>query len=451
MAAVATGSVVDEVLDPIVFGRDGGLVAVLVARDAREYRIVRGVGVAIAARGPFAVVVAAEDREVRSVVRGVFGAVPVHEGVARTAGLREARGSVTGVGGAVVVGLVATPTIAGSGGVIVAHMALRALIVGEHGGVITGQCQRRGRVRERGPRPVGGGMASGTVLRESGGCMRRVGGSVVVGLVAVPAGRAAQGVVVVHVARGAQDRKVRTGQGEARGGVVEDSARPVGGGVASGTILRESGGQVRRVVGPIVVGLVAVPAGAAGQAVVVIDVALGALHRRVETGECEARAGVVERRSRPVEDRGSVALGAVLRESGGQVRRVAGAIVVVLVAVPAGCAGQAVVVVHVATGARLAGMESHQREAGGSVIERGAIPIRRGVAAGAILREIGCFVRRGVGSVVVVLVAVPAGPACQAVVVIYVTLGALQAGVRAGQREPGACMVERGAGPVEDR
>ena len=92
-------------------------------------------------------------------------------------------------------------------------------------------------------------------------------------------------------------------------------------------------------------------------------------------------------------------------------RRVGGAIVVVLVATPAGRAAQRVVVVHVAAGARLAGMQSHQREAGGSVIERGAVPIRRGVAAGAVLREVGCFVRRIVGAVVVGLVAAPASRA----------------------------------------
>src|ERR1019366_8520428 len=131
---------------------------------------------------------------------------------------------------------------------------------------------------------------------------------------------------------------------------------------------------------------------------------------------------------------GSVALGAVLREAGSQVRRAEGVLVFSLMAVPAGETGQAVGVVHVARRAQLRRMESHQREAGGSVIERGAIPIRRGVAAGAILREIGCFVRRGVGSVVVALVTVPAGPAGQAVVVVHVALGALQAGVRAGQR-----------------
>src|ERR1017187_999745 len=334
MATVATGSVVDEALDPTVFGRDGGLVAVLVADNAGEHRIVRGVAVAIGARGPFLAVVTAVDREVGRVVCGVFGAVPVHERVAPRciAGLREARGGVAGIGGARVVGLVATPAIAGSGGVIVAHMAQGALTIGQHGGVITGQRERRGRVRERGAGPIGGRMAYGTVLRESGGRVRRVGGSAVVALMAVPAGRAGQAVVVVHVALGAQHiRRMEAREGEARGGVVERGASPIGGGVAPGTILRESGGQVRRVAGRLVIGLVTVPAGAASKGVVVVHVALGALHRQMEPGECEARTGMVECRTRPVEGRGSVALGAVLWESGGQVRRAEGAIIFGLV------------------------------------------------------------------------------------------------------------------------
>src|ERR1017187_6945947 len=167
VATVATGSVVDEVLDPTVFGRDRGLVAVLVADNAGEHRIVRGVAVAIAARGPFALVVTAVDREVGRVVRRVGGPVPVHEGMARIAGGREARGGVSGCRGVRVVGLVATVAIAGCGGVVVAHVALDAQILSEHGGVVTGQCERRGRVGERGAGPVGGGVAHGAVLRES--------------------------------------------------------------------------------------------------------------------------------------------------------------------------------------------------------------------------------------------------------------------------------------------
>ena len=158
------------------------------------------------------------------------------------------------------------------------------MIIGEHGGVKTGQRQRRGRVGERGTGPIGGGMANGTVLRESGGLVRRSGGSVVIGLVAIPAGRAGQAEVIIHVALGARCRKMRPGQGEARGGVVERGAGPIGGGMAAGTILRESAGFVRRVGGVVVVGLVTVPAGGAGQAVIIVHVAQGALQAGMRAG-----------------------------------------------------------------------------------------------------------------------------------------------------------------------
>src|ERR1039458_6468774 len=86
----------------------------------------------------------------------------------------------------------------------------------------------------------------------------------------------------------------------------------------------------------------------------------GSVARLVRSGEPGVR--VVERGAGPVECRGSVALGAVLRESGGQVRRAGGSIVIGLVAVPAGRAVQRVVVVDVARGTLLGGVETHQRE-----------------------------------------------------------------------------------------
>ena len=72
--------------------------------------------------------------------------------------------------------------------------------------------------------------------------------------------------------------------------------------------------------------------------------------------------------------------------------RVVGVVEVGLVAVPAGGAGDAVVVVGVARGALLAGMETHERERGRGMVEGGAVPIGGGVAAGTILREVGGLV-----------------------------------------------------------
>ena len=128
----------------------------------------------------------------------------------------------------------------------------------------------------------------------------------------------------------------------------------------------------------------------------------------------------------------------VLREAGGLVRRIVGTVEVGLVAAPAGRAVQRVVIIDVARGALLGGMESHQREAGDGVAETGAGPIDHGVAHGTILRKAGLFVRRVVGVVVIGLVTAPARRAGQTEIVIRVALGALHAGMRAGQREPGS-------------
>ena len=138
---------------------------------------------------------------------------------------------------------------------------------------------------------------------------------------------------------------------------------------------------MRRSVGSVVVGLVTVPAGAARQAVVVAHVALLALQADMRAGQSEPGSRVVERGAGPVEGRGSVAQGAVHRESGRLVRRVGGPVEVGQMAVGASRAGQVVVIVEVARGALLGSVKSHQREAGSRVVEGGAAPIRRGVTA----------------------------------------------------------------------
>jgi len=200
--------------------------------------------------------------------------------------------------------------------------------------------------------------------------------------------------------------------------------------VAAGAILRESARLVRRVIGAVVVRLVAVPAGCAGQAVVVVDVALRALDAGMHAGERKTGGGVVESGAGPVQGRAAMAQGTVLRERRGRVRRIVRAVVIGLVAVPARRTGQAVVVVDVARRTLLAGMQPDQRKPGGGVIERRAVPVRGGVAAGAILREVRRFVRRVIGAVVIGLMAVPASSRRQGVVVVDVALCALQVRMR---------------------
>jgi hypothetical protein len=84
------------------------------------------------------------------------------------------------------------------------------------------------------------------------------------------------------------------------GEMVDRRTLPRHGRMASRTILREAPCLVGRVVGVVVIGLVTIPAGPAGQAVVVVRVTLRTLHGRVEARQCEAGRGVIECRAGPV-------------------------------------------------------------------------------------------------------------------------------------------------------
>jgi len=70
-----------------------------------------------------------------------------------------------------------------------------------------------------------------------------------------------------------------------------------------------------------------------GQAVIVVDVALNALHRRVRARQREAGGRVIEVRARPC--RGVVALSTGLREAGLHVVRLRGALEILQVAADA--------------------------------------------------------------------------------------------------------------------
>ena len=89
-------------------------------------------------------------------------------------------------------------------------------------------------------------------------------------------------------------------QSKAGARVIERGAGPISGGVTYRTVLWEAGGFVGRIGGVVVIGLVATPARATGQAEVVVRVALGALYADVCAGQREARCGVVEHGPRPL-------------------------------------------------------------------------------------------------------------------------------------------------------
>lgn len=270
-------------------------------------------------------------------------------------------------------------------------------------------------------------------------------------LVATDAGgvRAGQRIIPVDVALRAHQGGVRSGQGEAGRGVVKAGVAPVGGRVALLAGLRHVGLHVIRVGCPFVILQVAGDASRAGEVVIVVHVTLRALQGQVRAGQREAGVVVIERRIRP--GRGVVALLASLRKSLLRMVRVAGVVVIGQVAADAGRvgAGQRVVSVHVALGTQHAGMCSGQGEARGGVIKVCIRPRCCRVALLAILREVRLHVIGLRRSLEISQVAAHAGGvgAGQVVVAIYVALGALQAGMRAGKREARGRVIKGGICP----
>jgi len=141
----------------------------------------------------------------------------------------------------------------------------------------------------------------------------------------------------------------------------------------------ESCRRVGGVRGVVVVGLVAVDARRAGQAVIVVYMALQAGQRGMKAGESKPRGRVIKRRSTPRRCRvASLAGGG---ETRCQVRRIIGGIVVVLVTRDAGRVGtgQIVIAVYVAEGASHRRVRPSERETRGGMVKCGTAPRRRRV------------------------------------------------------------------------
>ena len=125
---------------------------------------------------------------------------------------------------------------------------------------------------------------------------------------------------------------VLAGQRERRlRGVVERGAAPVRGAMAELTILREAGGDMVGIVGALVVSQVAGIARGGQTLVNAARMALNASCREMFSGQWErGLSGVIELGSAPI-DRG-MAEGTILRESGGHVVWIGGALVFLQVA-----------------------------------------------------------------------------------------------------------------------
>lgn len=254
--------------------------------------------------------------------------------------------------------------------------------------------------------------------------------------------RALENAVIVRI--GVADRAHAIGSAVigVEPGVIERRTQPTAGGVASGAGIGESRRDVVRIRRAAVV-LRMAPVTVRGQSrVVVVHVATGAGHGRVRT--CERKTGVVviKRRLRP---RGCVVAHiTLLREPGRSVVRVVRIRVVGEMACNTSRIRQSV---GIATGVALAALQrrvpSSERPAGTRVIERGRRPGGSVMAYLALLGEAYRHVIRIRCAGEILLMATVAGGRQAGVVVVYVALCALHAGVGAGKRKGRLGMIKR--------
>jgi len=213
------------------------------------------------------------------------------------------------------------------------RVAIRALEhrvvirIGMAGGtypVRTAMIHRKPCVIESGSQPAGRAVAGDARGRETNRNVIRVGRACVVQLVAAVAVRGHGGVVVVHVATGARDRRMRTRQRERRVVVIERGRTPCRRAVTHVALLREPGARVIWVRRPFEVVQVARHTSRAGQAVgpgraVGGVMALIALQGNVRPRQGPPSHGVVEARWSPC--RRAVADFALLRQTASHVVR----------------------------------------------------------------------------------------------------------------------------------
>jgi len=304
-------------------------------------------------------------------------------------------------------------------------------------------------VIEGGRSPVGRGVAQRAVGREATGHVRRVSGAGKVGLVAsIAVGRQCQ-VIVIHVALRARHGDVCAGQRERRGVVIERGTCPVGGAVAHGTRSGQTRGRVRRIVGSVVIGLMAGIAVSRNGGVVVVDVARGASDRSMGARQRKHRS-MIKGRGRP--RRGGVAQSAIGRETRSYVIRIGSPGEILGVARIAIGRKGGVVIVDVACSAGHRDVRAGQRERRGVVIERGSRPVGGAVANRARRGQTAGRMGRGIGAVVILCVAgVTVGGQAAGVIAIDVARGAGHSGVRAGQRERRRVVIEGRRSPVGGR
>ena len=303
-------------------------------------------------------------------------------------------------------------------------------------------------------RPRSRVMALRTGLRKTGLHVIRTGRALEIFEVAADARRicGGQGVVAIHVTLRALHRRVRPGQREPGGRVIERRARPRSCVVALRTGLRECGLHVVRIRGSLEILQMATDArGVRGsQVVVAVYMALSALDSRVGPAQRESGGRVIK--GRVVPRSCVVALRTGLRETGLHVIRFRRGVEILDVARRAIGGRSYKIAINVALRACHVGVRTGQRKfRKGGVIESRRIPSARVVAGLAGRRETRLCVRRIVRLIEVRHVAAHATCRRLRELAAGVAGIAIQSGVRTHQGE--ACelqMVELRAHPVVD-
>ncbi len=312
-----------------------------------------------------------------------------------------------------------------------------------------GQREAGGGVVEAAAGPRGGRVTGRAGRGESRRQMGRTRGPVIVGLMARSAGRRFPVVDPVGMTGRAGRGEVRPGQREAGGRVVERPAVPRGRRVTGGAGGREPGRLVGRIGAAVVVGLVTRDAGGRLPVVDAVGMTGRAGRGQVRPGQREAGGGVVEAAAGP---RGGRVTGRAGRgESRRQMGRTRGPVIVGLMARSAGRRFPVVDPVGMTGRAGRGEVRPGQREAGGRVVERPAVPRGRRVTGGAGGREPGRLVGRIGAAVVVGLVTRDAGGRLPVVDAVGMTGRAGRGQVRPGQRERGGVVIERRPGPGRGR
>jgi len=247
---------------------------------------------------------------------------PVGRRMAECASRGKARGNMVRIVRSLILRLVAAITIGGQGRVIVIYVTIRARDLG----VETRQRKRSIVVIEGCRRPRGGAVTHVALLREPRGGVVRVIRILVVRQMAAHACSTSNSVVPIRMALAALQRRMKTSERPTGCCVIEGGRSPVRGAVTHFTLLRDSGGDVIRVVRSLKIFPMATHARGVADVVVPVDVALSALHLGVRSSERKRGLRVVERCWLPSCSR--VAHLALLGHTGGQVVRIRCALVV---------------------------------------------------------------------------------------------------------------------------